>query len=196
MNSRVWIHVQSLAVCGLMLLAFAKPTLAQNASQDEEKSAGPNVVWNAAKDIAVLIPADEEQELQQFFQSRHLLVGAPATSELKKAMEDRKQVPEIFANYSSKNDDPEAEAQYGSFIQLNPLSDEVVQLINDNILEVTGKEKFTIPLVLEYDEETNSYTAVGIVNRHYVGFFAQTEKVAPDDFAPADLRFKAKDDDN
>jgi hypothetical protein len=139
------------------------------------------VMTNPARDITIV--SDRHETFVEFFRRQPVMIATvPAEVRDKMLYAEKGPVDFVFVEKASFNVDGPRVAAYGASVKLAPvpLRSPVARL-----LESTAPSE---PVVFVRDAANKDlWHAVGFTRRSSVGFFAGTERVKPDDFAPADL---------
>jgi hypothetical protein len=145
---------------------------------------------NKGKDIHVV--SDRDEDIVKFFQRHHVVVGS-IVEDADRFTEAKEPLKMVFVSYTSYNDDPAKHALFGAYLTLAPLSPEIAKLVAEPNPQKEGKKRFKGTLILRRDaKDENLYHIVGYMKPTPVGFFSRDKAMPPDDFSPADLRFKAE----
>ena len=139
------------------------------------------VMVNPARDITIV--TDRHETFVEFFRRQPVMVAVvPAEVRDKLLYAAKGPVSFVFVDNASFNVDGPRVAAYGAAVKLSPVPFDGPVF---RLLEMTAAAR---PVVFVRDaEDKNRWHAVGFTRRSSVGFFAGTERVAPDDFAPAEL---------
>jgi hypothetical protein len=170
--------------------AWARPVPAGTANAGTDKPAGADaggakdarfVLTNPARDITVV--SDRHETFVEFFRRQPVMVATVSDDLRDKLLVGAKApLDYVFVDKASFNDGGPRAAAYGASVKLAPVAfDGPVY----HLLELTAS---TEPVVFVRDAgDTHLWHAVGFTRRSSVGFFATTQRVKPDEFAPTDL---------
>jgi hypothetical protein len=170
--------------------AWARPVTSVPTDAGADKPAGENagaakearfVLMNPARDITIV--SDRQETFVEFFRRQPVLVAVVPDALRSKLLGDTKgAIDFVFVEKASFNADDPRVAAYGASVKLAPVPfDGPVH----RFLDLAAESE---PIVFVRDVgDKNLWHAVGFTRRSSVGFFAATERVKPDDFAPADL---------
>ena len=158
-----------------------KPSADKSAATAGAAKSAVFVMANPAKDITIV--SDRHEKFVEFFRRQPVLVAHVPDNVRAKMLYDAKgPTGMVFVDNASFNADGLRTALYGASVKLAPVPmDSPVHAL----LEL-GDEKQSVVFVRD-PADKNLWHAAGVARRTPVGFFAQTERVKPDDFAPADL---------
>jgi RNA polymerase sigma factor (sigma-70 family) len=139
------------------------------------------VMTNPARDITIV--SDRHEKFVEFFQRQPVLVAVVPKNVREKLLYDPKGPSgSVFVDSASYNVSGPRAAVYATSVELAPVTFDGPAF---HLLEMAPEEN---PVVFVRDgSNKNVWHAVGFTRRSLVGFFAGTERVKPDDFAPADL---------
>ena len=139
------------------------------------------VMVNPARDITIV--TDRHETFVEFFRRQPVLVASvPADVRDKLLYAAKGTVDFVFVDNASFNVDGPRVAAYGAAVKLAPVPFDG-QIFH--LLETTGAAH---PVVFVRDAaDKNLWHAAGFTRRPSAGFFAGAARVAPDDFAPAEL---------
>lgn len=176
------------------VLFFASGALSPAGAAEPQEKAEPTAPVKAellvdeGKSLFVL--ADRQEKIRDFFVGNRVVVGIISQKDLDRLTEAKAPIEKLFLNYTSANDDPEKSARYGDNLTIAPLRADVKALIEKETPK-GDKDLQEATVILQADAHTaNLYHIVGVTTHSSVSFFDGKEKLASDDFAPCDLRFK------
>lgn len=139
------------------------------------------VMLNPAKDITIV--SDRHETFVEFFKRQPVLIAHVPDNIRDKILFSGKGTEDLtFLGNASFNVDGTRAAVYGASVKLAPVpfDGSVYRLLDANV-----RTKSVIFVRDAADKDL--WHAVGFTNRQSFAFFASTERVKPDDFAPADL---------
>ena len=139
------------------------------------------VLTNPARDITIVTNRDET--FVEFFRRQPVMVAVvPADVREKMLYAAKGPVDFVFVDKASFNVDGPRAAAYGAAVKLSPVP------FDGPVSRLLERTDAAQPVVFVRDaNDKNLWHAVGYTRRTSVGFFAGTERVKPDDFAPAEL---------
>lgn len=140
------------------------------------------VVSNPARDITVVSARDER--FAEFFRRQPVMVAGVPDNLRDKLLYDAKGPGRVFVDYASFNVDGPRAAAYGASVKVAPVP------LGGPEYRLLARAPRTAAVVFVRDAaDAELWHAVGFTTRPSAGFFAETKRTAPDDFAPADLLY-------
>jgi hypothetical protein len=180
-------------VC-LIYAALATGQVSADPPADKSPSpakARPEVLVDAGQSLFLF--SERPEQVPEFFQRNRVVIGDLWQKELDKLSHAKEPTAKLFLSYTSANDDPEKAARYGDWLTLAPLPPEVAALIDKHAEPKRADGDRQVTLILRRDaERADLYHVVGLTTHSPVSFFTLKEKLKGDDFAPADLKYKAQ----
>jgi RNA polymerase sigma factor (sigma-70 family) len=139
------------------------------------------LLTNPARDITVV--SDRHETFVEFFRRQPVLVAVvPAEVREKMLYDEKGPVGHVFVDSASFNVDGPRSAAYGASVQVASVA------LNGPVYGMLEMTPVQTAVVFVRDAANKElWHAVGFTTRSSVGFFAGTERIKSDDFAPADL---------
>lgn len=168
--------------------ASGDPPATKEQPKDKPKS---ELLVNEGKSLFLL--SDRHEKVTEFFQRNRVVVGDIWQKDLDKLSQAKEPIGKLFVSYTSANDDPEKADRFGDTLTLAPLRPDVAALIDKHAEPKGADGDRRVTVILRRDaEQAGLYRVVGLTTNSPVSFFVSKDKLKGDDFAPAELKYKAK----